>query len=88
VSIEDEDNVMLANYAKNIGHAMKGIRVSIFEKWHCKNNYNTRKIVSNGFIQHCVPCQTVFFVSPHPPSPCEKDGWGFFWNFFVCNTFI
>jgi hypothetical protein len=30
VSIEDEDNVMLANYAKNIGLAMKGIRVFHF----------------------------------------------------------
>ncbi len=32
MSIEDEDNVMLTNYGKNIGHAMKGIRVSIFFK--------------------------------------------------------
>jgi hypothetical protein len=64
VSIEDEDNVLLTNYAKNIGPSMKGISVSIFEKWHCKNNYNIGKIVSNGFIEHCVPCQAIFLFHP------------------------
>jgi hypothetical protein len=31
-SIKDENNVVLANYAKKIIFAMKGIRVSICEK--------------------------------------------------------
>jgi hypothetical protein len=30
--IKDENNVVLANYAKNIVFAMKGIKVSICEK--------------------------------------------------------
>jgi len=32
VLIEDEDNAMLIDYAKNISLAMRGIRVSICEK--------------------------------------------------------
>ncbi len=32
VLIEDENNAMLIYYAKNIGLAMRGIRVSICEK--------------------------------------------------------
>jgi hypothetical protein len=27
---------MLTDYAQNVGLAMRGIRVSICEKWHCK----------------------------------------------------
>jgi hypothetical protein len=64
VSIEDEDNLMLANYAKNIGPTMRGIRVFIFEKCHCKNNYYIGKIVSKGLIDHYVPCQAIFLFHP------------------------
>ncbi len=34
--IEDANNAMLIDYAKNIGLAMRGIKVSICEKWNCK----------------------------------------------------
>jgi hypothetical protein len=57
---------------------MRGMQVSISEKWCCKNNYNKRKIVLDGCIEHCLPCQDYFLIWPHPSFPCEKDGWGFF----------
>ncbi len=38
VLIENENNAMLAYYAKKIGLAIKGITVSICEKSRCKNN--------------------------------------------------
>ncbi len=79
VSIEDENNTVLAYYAKKIGLiAMKGMQVSINEKWHCKDNYNMKKFVLDGSNKHCLPCQDYFLIWPHPSSPCEKDGWGFF----------
>jgi hypothetical protein len=52
VLIENENNAMLAYYAKKIGLAMKGITVSICEKSRCKNNDNIGKIVLDGFIKH------------------------------------
>ncbi len=51
VSIADEDNAVLANYAKKIGLALRVVQVSINEKWHCKDNYNIRKFVLHGCIK-------------------------------------
>jgi hypothetical protein len=57
---------------------MRGMQVSSNEKWHCKDNYNIRKFLLDGCIKHCLPCQDYFLIWPHPSSPWEKDGWGFF----------
>jgi hypothetical protein len=63
---------------------MRGMQVSISEKWHCKNNYNIRKIVLDGWIEHYLPCQDYFLIWPHPSFPCEKDGVGIFFGKFLC----
>jgi hypothetical protein len=60
VLIEDEDNVLLVDYAKKIGLVMKGIRVSIREKQHCKNNYNVEKIVLDGLLNIVCHANIVF----------------------------
>ncbi len=36
VLIKDENNAILIDYAKKIGLVMKGMQISIIEKWHCK----------------------------------------------------
>ncbi len=90
LNVSIEDNALLTNYAKKIGLvATRSMQVSINEKWHCKDNYNIKKFVLDGCIKRCLPCQDCFLIWPHPSSPCEKDGWGFFFGqIFVCNTLI
>jgi hypothetical protein len=34
-----------------------------------------------NIVCHAQDC---FLIWPHPSSPCEKDGWGFFFGKFLC----
>lgn len=65
--------------------------ICICEEWHCQNNYNIVKIVSNGssnIFCHVKITQTFFNFTPTSLSMWE-DGWGLFLTqLFVCNNFI